>query len=168
MKWTRGTKNDDVIDARGQSSLMAGLAESHRAQFGQSFSRAWLTAYYAARAAFVFKDGESRDDYRKALEPLRTYYAATLPPGSADVNRVAELELEWWILHRERAGEPLVEALAALQAEIYRMPVERFRRHAELRAEAMRLCDAGGDWGEIARLLDGSWMALSDAVRPTT
>lgn len=25
MKWTRGTKNDDVIDARGQSSLMAGL-----------------------------------------------------------------------------------------------------------------------------------------------
>ena len=26
MKWTRGTKNDDVIDARGQSSLMAGLA----------------------------------------------------------------------------------------------------------------------------------------------
>ncbi len=26
MKWTRGTKNDDVIDARGQSSLMAGIA----------------------------------------------------------------------------------------------------------------------------------------------
>jgi hypothetical protein len=25
MRWTRGTKNDDVIDARGQSSLMAGL-----------------------------------------------------------------------------------------------------------------------------------------------
>jgi len=39
MKWTRGTKNDDVIDARGQSSLMAGLVGAMAGGVGGAGSR---------------------------------------------------------------------------------------------------------------------------------
>lgn len=39
MKWTRGTKNDDVIDARGQSSLMAGLAGAMAGGIGGAGSK---------------------------------------------------------------------------------------------------------------------------------
>ena len=93
-----------------------------------------------------------------------------------DVNRAARLELEWWIIHRERAKhaeEDLDHALAELQAEIYHVPVEKVMDHARLRAEAMRIRDtkaeAGGvteaDWARIGELLRGSWRSLSQVVR---
>lgn len=152
--------------AHRQLALLANLAESHRSQFGQSWSRAWLTSYYAARAAFAFQQGHNRADYAQALPALRSYYQSVLPPGN-DVKRVAELELEWWILHRERAGEPLDRALARLQAEIYHLPPNLVAEHARLRAQAMRLCDAGGDWKEIRDLLERSWTALGAEVSQT-
>jgi hypothetical protein len=141
-------------------ALLANLAGSQHTQFGQSWSRAWLTAFHAARAAFVFQQGKSRADYEKAIPALRSYYEEVLPAGS-NIDRVAALELEWWILHRERAGEPLEQALADLQAAIYHVPAVRLAEHARLRAEAMRLCDAGGDWDKIRDLLDRSWTSLS-------
>jgi hypothetical protein len=59
----------------------------------------------------------------------------------------------------------LVRSLAELQAAIYGRPAEAFVEHGRRRAEAMAIRDAGGDWGQIARLLDGSWVSLRDAVR---
>jgi len=44
----------------------------------------------------------------------------------------SQLELEWWIIHRERERhEPgdLARALAELQAEVYQLPVERLLEH---------------------------------------
>jgi hypothetical protein len=85
-----------------------------------------------------------------------------------DVQRVAELELEWWIVHRQRdrhAPGDLERALAEQQAAIYGRPAAEFQRHARLRAQAMLVRDAGGDWGRIAELLDRSWVALYDAVQ---
>lgn len=150
-----------------QLALLMDLATTHRLQFGQSWTQACVTAYHAARAAFEFKDGKSRTDYERALPALQAYYESTLPRG-ANVRRVAELELEWWILHRERAGAQLDRALAELQAEIYRIPVERVAEHGRLRAEAMRLRDAGGDWSKIAELLESSWTSLSTEVNRTS
>jgi len=93
-----------------------------------------------------------------------------------DVDRVAHLELEWWIIHRERARHPpgdLEKALAELQAEIYRVPVERLMEHGRLRAEAMTIRDTkaedGGvteaDWARINELLEQSWRSLAKAVK---
>jgi hypothetical protein len=84
--------------------------------------------------------------------------------------------LEWWIIHRERAQHPpgdLVDALAALQAEIYQRPAASFAIHAQARADAMLIRDAkaesGGvteaDWRRIAELLDRSWVSLEETVR---
>jgi hypothetical protein len=92
-----------------------------------------------------------------------------------DVERAARLEVEWWIVHRERkkhAPSALTRALADLPAELYQMPVERFMEHARLRAEAMTIRDdtaeAGGvseeDWAKIGELLRASWRSLWDAV----
>jgi hypothetical protein len=92
-----------------------------------------------------------------------------------DVDMVAKLELEWWIIHRQRAEhqpEDLTRALADLQAAIYAMPAERFMDHGRWRAEAMTIRDTkaeqGGvteaDWTRIDELLHQSWRSLYQAI----
>jgi hypothetical protein len=135
-------------------------------------------AYYAAKAAFVFKDGKQRSDYEKALPDLVKFYQAIREMSDLpfDINRAARLELEWWIVHRERNQHKpgdLERALAELQAEIYQVPVERLMEHGRLRAEAMTIRDdkaeSGGvteaDWARIDDLLHRSWRSLSAAVK---
>jgi hypothetical protein len=59
-----------------------------------------------------------------------------------------------------------------LQAEIYRVPVEKLMEHARLRGEAIRIRDtraeSGGvkeeDWARIGDLLRESWRSLRNAV----
>jgi len=142
-----------------------------RTQYGMQPLEALTNAYRAARAAFVFKDGRGRADYQRALPDLEAYYRdiAALSTKSFDANHAAALELEWWIVHRERSAE-LPHALAALQAEIYGVPAERFAEHARLRAEAMDLRDGKGaaiteaDWQRIGEMLAASWQSLYTAV----
>ena len=119
----------------------------------------------------VFKDGKDRAGYQRALPDLEAYYAAILPRGE-DVKAIAALELEWWIVHRQR-GAALPASLAALQAAIYHLPQDRFAEHARLRAEAMvlrdRLAEGAGvsdaDWNRIGEMLTASWASLAAAVR---
>src|SRR6185295_6633324 len=93
-----------------------------------------------------------------------------------DADQVARLELEWWIIHRQRAQHAegdLARSFAELQAAIYQMPVEKFMEHGKLRADAMTIRDtkqeAGGvseeDWARIAELLRGSWRSLAQVVK---
>ena len=142
-----------------------------RTKYGMRPLEALTNAYRAAHAAFVFKDGRSRADYEKALPDLEAYdrdiNARSARPF--DSHRAATLELEWWIVHRENPPG-LPDALAALQAEIYGVPAERFAEHARLRAEAMDLRDGKGsaiteaDWQRIGELLAASWKSLYRAV----
>src|SRR5881409_1871043 len=115
-------------------------AELLRTQYHMPPARSNLVAYYAARAAFVFKDGKDRSDYEKALPYLIKFYSYlhNMSDIDFDVYKTAKLELEWWIIHRQRgqhAPGDLARALAELQAEIYRMPVDRLMEHGRLRAE---------------------------------
>ena len=156
------------------------LSELLRQQYHMPLVRSNAVAYQAARAAFVFKAGKQRADYEKALPNLRNFYAAVraLSDTPFEVERAAKLELEWWIVHRQRAqhkpGE-LDRALAELQAELFQLPVERFQEHARWRAEAMTIRDdkaeAGGvteaDWQRIEALLRTSWQSLWKAVNGT-
>lgn len=157
--------------------LFLELTRTLRSQFHLPFWRSTLGAYHAARAAVIFQRGRFRGDYRRALPDLDSYYVLirrsstiAFDPGSA-----ASLELEWWIVHRERARHTpadLERALAQLQSEIYRLPEARFTEHAHARAEAMLLRDARAesgslseaDWQRIAALLDISWTSLRYAV----
>ena len=136
----------------------------------------WV-AYQAARAAFIFKEGRVRTDYERALPYLRGYYGAiaAISDEPFDVDRAAKLELEWWIVHREReqhSPEDLPKLLAQTAAVIYHSSYEALLEHGKLRAEAMLLRDgqaaAGGvteqDWKQIGSLLDKSWRSLWRAV----
>jgi hypothetical protein len=158
--------------------LFRQLSELLRTQYNMPLVRSNQVAYYAADAAFVFKKGKQRADYEKALPQLVKFYdeVRRMSDSPFDVERAARLELEWWIIHRQRANHPpsdLERALAELQAEIYHVPVERLMEHGRLRAEAMTIRDtkaeAGGvteaDWARIDELLHQSWRSLQAAVK---
>jgi hypothetical protein len=158
---------------RQQLRLFFQLAETLRTQYGVPFARSIVIAFHGAKAAFIFKDGKTRTDYEQALPDLQQYYGRLRRMSSTpfDMNEAARLELEWWIIHRNRAQYPrsdLDRALAELQAALYGIPAARFHEHARLRAEAMLLRDekweSGGvsesDWAKIHELLVRSWRDL--------
>lgn len=162
---------------RERFRLFRQLSELLRTQYRLPLLRSNLTAYHAARAAFVFKDGKSRADYEKALPYLVSFYTEIRRVSNIefDVERAARLELEWWIIHRERdKHQPgdLERALAELAAEVYRVPLEKMSEHARFRAEAMKIRDTraeqGGltedDWRKIDGLLRSSWQSLHSAL----
>jgi hypothetical protein len=153
-----------------QVRLFGELTTLLQRQFHLPFWRACLGAYYAGRSAVVFQAGHARQDYERALPDLVRYYSLIRRASATpfDVERVGRLELDWWIVHRERDRRPagdLDHALAELQSAIYSRPDAAFAEHARRRAEAMLLRDAGGDWSRIAELLDNSWVSLHTAVR---
>jgi len=161
-----------------QARLFNQMTELLRSQYNMPVVRSNLVAYYAAHAAFVFKDGKQRSDYEKALPDLIKFYNALRKMSDIpfDVDRVARLELEWWIIHRERAQHApgdLPKALAELQAELYRVPVDLVMEHGRLRAEAMTIRDTKAettgvteeDWAKINDLLRQSWRSLAKAVK---
>jgi hypothetical protein len=149
-----------------------------RTQYHMTPVKSNLVAYYAANAAFVFKGGKQRSDYEKALPDLIKFYSSlhSMSDIDFDVYKVSKLELEWWIIHRERAKHApgdLDRALAELQAAIYGVPTVRVMEHGRLRAEAMAIRDTkaeqGGvteaDWAKINELLRQSWRSLAQAVK---
>jgi len=166
--------------AKERLKLFNQLASLLRQQYKMPMARSYVVALDAAKAAFVFKDGKSRADYERALPDLVSYYQAihNVSETTFDVNRAAALELEWWIVHRERhhhAEGDLDQALADLAAEVYRMPAPRFAEHARYRAEAMIVRDtraekrklSEADWEKIHSLLRQSWTSLWHAVNDT-
>ena len=157
--------------------MFSELVELLRTQYRLPFWRSTVCGYHAARAAVVFQRGHGRPEYEQALPELVRFYEMIRASSmeAFDVKRVARLELEWWIVHRERAHhteDELAGALASLQAEIYHEPSSRFAEHGHARAQAMLIRDAraeaGGlsdaDWSRIQVLLDRSWMSLESAV----
>ncbi len=158
--------------------LYFAMSELLRQQYRLSWTRSQIAAYHATKAAFLFKGGHSRSDYERALPDLRAFYESVRRDSTIafEPDEVASRELEWWIIHRERAryGEAALEkSLAELQSRLYALPPELFQAHAAARAQAMILRDdeagRGGvsesEWRQTNELLDRSWSALHDAVR---
>ncbi len=162
-----------------QVQLFNQLSELLRTQYHMPLVRSNQVAYYAANAAFTFKEGKTDQDYEKALPDLVKFYGAIRKMSDIpfDVDRVARLELQWWIVHRERwkrQGDELPKALAELQAAIYGVPLDRVMEHGRLRAEAMKIRDTKADegramteedWNRINELLRQSWRSLAEAVK---
>jgi hypothetical protein len=158
--------------------LFRELAELLRSQYNMPFVRSNKVAYHAANAAVVFQRGKQRSHYEKALPDLVKFYQSIREMSDIpfDVDKVSKLELEWWIIHRQRAQHQpgdLQKALAELQAAIFGMPAEKFMGHGRLRAEAMSIRDTkaeqGGvseaDWAKIDQLLHESWRSLHAVVQ---
>jgi hypothetical protein len=109
---------------------------------------------------------------------LRFYEYVREPIGGRyDSARAAQLEVNWWAVHRNRHQYPdhaaLAAALAATYAEVYQLPAERLLPAGEARAAAMDLSDQWVREGkdpdsplleQIATLLVQSYQSLSEAV----
>lgn len=159
-------------------ALFLQLGETLRTQYGFPPLRSYLGAYYAASAAFEFKDGRNRAEYERALPALERYFAIVHRTGDIpfDVQQAARTELEWWIVHRQRAQYPpeaLGRACAEAAAILYAVPVQQTLAHGQLRAQAMLLRDAAeergkateDDWQRIELLLHRSYQSLAAAAR---
>src|SRR5205085_5379380 len=140
---------------RQRVRLFTQMSELLRTQYRLPLWRSNAVAYQAARAAFVFKDGRSRADYERALPNLVSFYRSIREVSDTDFDpeRAARLELEWWIVHRQRARHApgdLDRALADLASEIYRVPADKLMEHARLRAEAMNIRDRQAEQGGVS------------------
>lgn len=154
------------------------LAGGLRNQFNAPYWRSYGLAFQASRAAFLFKEGASRTDYEKAIPLLEDYYSdiQQLSKEKFDIKKVARLELEWWIIHRERdkySYDDLAKALAQTAGALYGVSPDKFADYGNLRAQAMRQCDEAqkhgmikeADWQRIEQQLHWAWQGLARVVR---
>jgi len=154
------------------------LGQVLRDEFHMTLVRSYVTAFRAAHAAFVFKRGHARADYERALPELERYFADihSISETPFDAGQAARTELEWWIVHRERAVHApgdLSRSLAAAAGVLYQVDPARLGTYGDERAIAMTIRDdrqaAGGvsesDWDAIDGHLRRSWSALRAALR---
>ena len=156
------------------------LALGLREQFHAPFWRSFTLGFQATKAAFVFKNsGRTYVENQKALPDLVSYYESIqqLSTESFDVPKVAKLELEWWIVHRQRerySYTDLANALEQTSAALYNQPAASFATYGRLRADAMHVCDdvrhqPGGateaDWQRIEIMLNQAWGSFHQAIQ---
>jgi hypothetical protein len=147
-----------------------------RNEFHFPLWRSYRVAYYAAEAAFVFKDGQSRSDYEKALPYLKKYYGLINDISTVTFNTdsAATGELEWWIIRRERDKHPPAEWekwVTETASVVYHIPADSFRVYARLSVQAMLLRDEKGDsiteadWQKINEILLQAWQSFANALQ---
>jgi hypothetical protein len=129
-----------------------------RSAFGMDWIRTVHGAWLVLRANQLWAPPPTRNDPAGARRCMRRFYALLrLTHGEpADPARAAELEVEWWRVHRiHQRGEggdpqPLVDALARLYAFSFGVDEAALRPAAEYRARAMDLVD---QWVTEGRLM---------------
>jgi hypothetical protein len=120
-----------------------------RHTFGLPWPQTLYGAWLVLRANQLWAPYPDNDP-EGARRCMRRFYAlvARRHGEPFDVDRAAQLEVEWWRVHRARqrkdaseGTDPLVEALAALYAHVYGVARADVRRAAEERARAMDVSD---------------------------
>ena len=147
--------------------------------FGMGRRASVQGALYVLRANQAWAPFPDNDPAR-ARDQMRRFYALVMRQAglTLDPRRAAELEVEWWRVHREHQhdggpDEPLVEALVDLYSYVYAAERGCVRPAARRRVDAMDLSDrwvaAGCSLADPLlaaerRALVASYSALLDAV----
>jgi len=139
----------------------------------------WLTlrlARYSGWAATDYRLKMGHENYPRVLKNLVKFYKIVSNNCTEpfDYRKAAELELEWWDIHRypSKYKKSLEQSLADAQAAIYHTSSTKFKDYAHNRAVAMLLPNHEGDkqtnppdWGKINELALKSWHSLHTAVQ---
>jgi hypothetical protein len=162
---------------REWARLLQLMLDMIQGQFGLSPAQSLEAAYFTTQAQVVWADRGARGG--EAEDLMRQFYALVREPagGQYDVDRAANLEVNWWAVHRNRDQYPdssaLAQALADLYAEVYRLPAPAALPAGEHRAQAMDLSDQWIREGKvrdspllpaIRTELIASYQALHDAL----
>jgi hypothetical protein len=150
-----------------------------REAFALSLWQAVYGAYLIARAEIAFAPFPENDVPRAEAYVERFYkFIKDVHREDFDVKRTAELEVNWWSVHRRLFGDPqnqaLVEALTNLYAETYGIEADKVKESARQRALGMLYSDQWVNAGKLpgSRLLAQeeaalyrSYLALKEAIR---
>ena len=153
------------------------LVKLIRSQLGLSWLTTVRLAYYSAWAAADYRIGKNRGvNIPRVLRNLTKFYKLVSTHSLYEFNHVkaAELELDWWNVHRKSThnNKALELSLAKGAAAIYNVSTEKLSQYAHCRAEAMILPRHEGDsqitftdWDRVTVLLINAWKSLHSAVQ---
>ena len=144
-------------------ALFHQLYRMNREQYGFSPWTSFRIAYCAAKAANVFQPSTSRAEARAAIPWLVRYYgiikADTREPF--DVQRAAELELDWWQQRREDATPAEYgKVIAQVAAEVYQTDNDDIQQASALRAAMMQFRDERSR----GRMREQDWYIVEDGL----
>ncbi len=136
-------------------------------QFHIPFPLSVVAALHIARASVAWVPVD-HDEAAVVVHLDRFYRMARRWSGlEFDPRRAADLEIGYWIEHRRLIGvddkTPFVEAMAALHAELFSMPVEQMRDSAESRVRANNTVDGITSGTSVDP--EGDWRKLEDELR---
>jgi hypothetical protein len=121
-----------------------------RVGFGMNWFRTLYGAWLVLRASQLWAPNPDNDPAGARARMRRFYRLVKRSYGApASPERAAELEVDWWRVHREvqysttprQAGDELVEAVTRLYRYLYGEPEAEVRPAAVHRARAMHLSD---------------------------
>jgi hypothetical protein len=130
-------------------ALLRNLLGLIQSTFGLSLLQAMRAAVFATRAQAAFAPFPD-NNVPKAVENQRKFYELIHRVNakygeSFDPTRVARLDVDWWMIHRQYFGQAenalLADAVAELYAATYNVSVAQVKEAALLRAEAMNYSD---------------------------
>ena len=108
-------------------------------------------------------------DEKKVLKLLEKFYklAHRYSGLTFDPTRVAELEFQYFDVHRRLVGQQdkseFIETLANLHSALFGLTLEQVRESAELRAKAADIVDR--ITGKISTDVEGDWTRLEEDLR---
>jgi hypothetical protein len=123
--------------------------------FGLSWLQAIYGAYLVARAEMAFAPFPE-NDVPRAIAYVRRFYQfiKNVHREDFDIEQAAQLEVNWWGIHRELFGneknQELVDALTSLYEEVYGVELEKFKEAAYQRALGMLYSDLWVNQGKPA------------------
>ena len=147
--------------------------------FGLSWLQAAYGAYLVARAEIAFAPFPRNDVPRAEAYMTRFYqFIKNVHREDFDVRRAAQLEVNWWSVHRKLFGnsqnQELVDALTGLYAEAYGLNPTKVQAAARQRAQGMLVSDLWVNAGKPAdsallareeETLLQSYASLKEAIR---
>jgi hypothetical protein len=159
------------------------LVQLNRSQFRMPWPRALAAALDAVRASKAFAPLDN--DLPKTKACLEQFFAKAKRSLDiqASASQLAELELNYWVVHRQLATkrmqspeqdniEPMVQALAELHAALFNATPTAMRPSAELRGLAAKTVDditghrskdVAADWQQIEDYLRQAYRAVQAA-----
>jgi hypothetical protein len=164
------------------------MVRMNHEEFGMSWPTAVAAAIDIVRAAVAWSPADN--DIPTAKLHLEKYFAKARRSAklAASAKELAELEIDYWIVHRQLAIrrmkdysdddiEPMIQSLARLHAALFESTPEAMRPSAEYRALAAKTVDritgrytddVPGDWQRIEQYLLRAYQAVLDAKHAET
>jgi hypothetical protein len=146
------------------------MVQLTHAQFGLSWPRAIQASYLIIRASVAWAPVDH--DLRMVRRYIRKFYRTAARHGrgvSFDPVKVADLELEYWVVHRELSGRPddekmpLIRSLARLHSATFGIPLEAAWESGVKRARAADTVDL--ITSKRSKDIEADWLLLEQYLR---